>query len=164
MFSIRMNRLFDHTRRDNSPERGFSLVEALVGMCLVGIIGLALYASLTWSFTSLRLTRENLRATQILTEKMETVRLYAWEQLTVETNFVPTNFTATYYPPGATNNSGAGTVYDGRVELTPVSFGTSYDEDIRKMTVEVEWTTGGVRRQRKLSTFVSQYGLQNYIW
>lgn len=149
-----------HRRRG----RAFSLVEALVGMAVAGILFMALYASLAWSFTSLRLTRENLRATQILTEKMETIRLYSWEQLTVETNFLPTNFVATYFPPGATNSYGSGTLYEGRLRLTPVAFGTDYDEDIRKVTVEVEWTTGGLRRNRSLSSFVSQYGLQNYIW
>jgi type II secretory pathway pseudopilin PulG len=144
--------------------RAFSIMEALVGMMLAGIMFVALYAGLAWSFTSLRLTRENLRATQILTEKMETIRLYTWEQLTVETNFLPTNFTATYYPPGETNSTGAGTWYEGRMTVTPVSFGCNYDEDMVKVTVAVDWTTGSLRRTRSLSTFVSQYGLQNYIW
>jgi len=144
--------------------RAFSLLEALVGMVLAGIMCGALYAGLAWSFTSLRLTRENLRATQILTEKMETIRLYTWEQLTVETNFLPTNFTARYYPAGATNGVGAGTLYEGRLQVSPLAFGANYDDDLVKVTVEVDWTTGGLRRSRKLSTFVSQYGLQNYIW
>jgi len=143
---------------------GFSLVEALVGMAIAGTLLVALYASLAWGFASLRLTRENLRATQILTEKMETIRLYAWDQLTVETNFLPTNFTATYYPPGTTNSFGAGTLYSGKLSLTSVSLGTDYDDDIRRITVEVEWTTAGIKRRRSLSTYVSQYGLQNYVW
>lgn len=144
--------------------RAFSLVEALIGMALAGIMFSALYAGLAWSYSSLRLTRENLRATQIITEKMETIRLYSWEQLTVQTNFLPTNFIASYYPPGTTNSTGIGTLYTGRLAVTPVSFGCNYDDDLMKITVTLEWTTGGLPRSRSLSTFVSQYGLQNYIW
>lgn len=150
--------------RSARHREAFSIVEAAVGMALAGIVFGALYASLAWSFTSLRLTRENLRATQILTEKMETIRLYAWDQLIDDTNFLPSTFTASYYPPGATNAFGAGTLYSGRLTVTPVSYGTDYDDDLRQVKVEVEWTTGGLRRQRSLTTLVSQYGLQNYIW
>ncbi|MFM1768326.1 MAG: hypothetical protein RJA22_855 [Verrucomicrobiota bacterium] len=144
--------------------QGFTLVEAAVAMALAGVLFVGLYASLAWGFASLRLTRENLRATQILTEKMETIRLYNWEQLTVVSNFLPTTFTATYYPPGETNKYGTGTIYSGTLRVSPVAYGTNYDDDLRKITVEVVWITGGLRRQRSLSTFASQYGMQNYIW
>lgn len=142
----------------------FTLVEACVAMGLAGVVFLGLYASLAWGFASLRLTRENLRATQIITEKMETIRLYTWDQLTVISNFLPTKFTATYYPPGETNTYGIGTLYSGTLTVEPVAFGTNYDDDLRKVTVEVTWITGGLPRKRQLTTFVSQYGMQNYVW
>jgi type II secretory pathway pseudopilin PulG len=145
-------------------KQGFSLVEAVVGMCVAGIMFVALYAGLVWGFSTLRMARENLRATQIILEKMETIRLYTWEQLTVETNFLPTNFTASYYPPGETNASGSGTLYTGTLAVTPLAFGSNYDDDIAMVTVNLEWTTGQTPRQRSLSTYVSRYGLQNYIW
>jgi type II secretory pathway pseudopilin PulG len=144
--------------------RAFTLVEACVAMGLVGVIFIGLYASLAWGFASLRLTRENLRATQILTEKMETIRLYTWDQVTVISNFLPTTFTATYYPPGETNTYGTGTIYSGTLSVEPVAFGTNYDDDMRKVTVKVNWVTGGLPRSRSLTTFVSQYGMQNYVW
>jgi type II secretory pathway pseudopilin PulG len=152
------------TKPPGNVEGGFSLVEAIIGMCIASVMFIALYAGLLWGFSTLRLARDNLRATQIILEKMETIRLYTWEQITVKTNFLPAQFTASYYPPGLTNASGSGTLYSGTLTITPVAFGSNYDDDMAVVTVNVEWTTGQIPRRRTLSTYVSQYGLQNYIW
>lgn len=141
----------------------FSIVEAIVGTGVVGIMFVSLYAGLASGFSTIRMARENLRATQVILEKMETIRLYTWEQLT-ETNFLPTNFTATYYPPGSTNSAGTGPTYFGTLTITQVNFGTTYDDELAVVTVSVTWDTAGVNRTRSLSTYVSPFGLQNYIW
>ena len=75
------------------PCLGFTLLESLVGMGALGVVLVSLYTGMTTGFNVVRLARENLRATQVLQEKFETLRLYNWAQIT-STNFVPPTFTA----------------------------------------------------------------------
>ena len=49
-----------------NPLRGFSLIEATIGMAVVGIVCVALYSGLTSGLATVRMSRENERATQIL--------------------------------------------------------------------------------------------------
>ena len=84
---------------------GFSLVEAMVGIGLVGIVFVSLYAGISSGITIIQSARENLRATQIIVERMETVRLCSWEQITSGTN-LPISFIEYYYPKGLGNKQG----------------------------------------------------------
>src|SRR5258707_2277441 len=83
----------------------FSLVEVVVSMGILGALIISLYAGIAWGFSIMRLARENIRATQIMTEKMETIRLYNWDQIN-SNGFIPTTFSVAYYPLGQTNGSG----------------------------------------------------------
>src|SRR5256714_6343436 len=74
----------------------FSLVEASIGMGVIGTVVGAMLSGITAGTMTMRMTRENLRATQIMLEKVETIRLYNWDQVT--TNYIPNSFT-NYYDP-----------------------------------------------------------------
>ena len=50
---------------------------------LIGVISVTLYIAIAQGFAATQVARENLRATQILQEKMETIRLYGWDQINV---------------------------------------------------------------------------------
>ena len=125
----------------------------------------SLYGGISLGFTIVGHTREDLRATQILVEKMETIRLYSWDQVNT-TNFIPTTFTDYYYPPGVgqTNGWSSGVTYNGTVTVSPGPTGRSYSTNVMQVTVGLNWTTGGVNRSKQLSTYVSRDGLQNYIY
>ena len=99
-----------------------------------------------------------MRASQA--EKMETIRLYNWDQIT-SNGFVPRAFTVPYYPMGGSN---CGTIYSGEVLITNAQVYTSYEQDMRKVVVNLKWKTGQLDRQRSISTYVSRYGLQNYVY
>src|SRR5205807_1182296 len=75
---------------------GFSLLEASIGMGVIGTVIGAMLSGITTGTLTMRMTRENLRATQIMLEKVETIRLYNWDQVT--TNFIPATFTNSYDP------------------------------------------------------------------
>src|ERR1041385_7603837 len=85
---------------------GFTLVEVVIACALVGIMCLAFMGSFSVCFQNIQMDRENSRATQILLEKTELLRIYNWDQVVGnDTNtFIPTNFTASFYPD--TNNGG----------------------------------------------------------
>ena len=137
----------------------FTLVELLVAMAIIGAVVGALYSSLTSAFASIRLARENLRATQILLEKMETIRLYDWDQV-ISSAFIPRAFLVPYDPAGSTNS---GVVYSGKVSISAVPLSASYTNDLRLVTIQLNWTNG-LPRQRQLSSYVCRTGLQNYLY
>src|SRR6266498_2256567 len=93
------------------PPIAYSIVEVMVAVFLLGIFIISLFAGLSSGFAVVQLARENLRATQILVQKMESVRLYNWTELTNSAYF-KLSFKDWYYPPG-TNSGSPGVVYQG---------------------------------------------------
>jgi prepilin-type N-terminal cleavage/methylation domain-containing protein len=138
----------------------FTLVEVLVAMALVGITFVSLYTAISSGFAVINVARENLRATQILLEKMETLRLYNWNQIN-SNGFIPPTFTAPDSPLGNTNS---GLMYQGTMTITNAPASETYSNDLRVVILQVSWTSGRVLRQREMQTLVSRYGLQNYIY
>ena len=124
------------------------------------MIVLAVYGAITSGMGNMRMARENLRATQILLDKMEAIRLYDWDQ--VNTNFIAPNFIVNYDVTTASTNSGI--LYYGSVILAPANTGTSYSDDLKLVTVRLNWKTGRIARSRDLSTYVCRTGIQNYIY
>jgi prepilin-type N-terminal cleavage/methylation domain-containing protein len=74
---------------------GFTLIEAMVAMAVVGILIGALYSGVTWGMGNYQRARETMRATEILTEKLDSVRLFNWDQITNGTS-IPASFTASF--------------------------------------------------------------------
>src|SRR5262245_59367484 len=92
--------------------RGFTLVEAVVGMALLGLVCMALSSGVCNSVFLVQLSRDNLRATQIMAEKLDTIRLYSWKQLTnatyIREDFYPPLQAPDPFSPQPTNSA----VYD----------------------------------------------------
>jgi len=140
-------------------------MEVMVGVIILGLAIVSLFALLSSGFAMVRLNRDNLRATQIMLNRVEGLRLYNWEQLTTG-NMVPRTFTEYYYPLGSTNVN-QGTLFSGTMDIdnavqNPPS--TYSSNMMRAVTVRVTWMSGQVQRTRQMTTFVSQYGLQNYVF
>lgn len=156
-------------RLSSRKEFAFSLVEACVGAMIVLVVFVSLYAGISTCFHATRAVRENLRATQIMLERMEGIRLYNWNQLAFS-NWIPTFFTNYYYP--LTNRGESpGIPYVGRFTVANVPFPSpapSYANDMRLVTVQIWWTnivgTNQLVRTRQMQTYVSRMGLQNYVY
>lgn len=138
----------------------FSIVEATVGLGLIGTTVGALMTGFTGGFFTMQLARENLRATQIMLEKVETIRLYSWDQIS-QAGFIPTNFTARYDPMCPSNQ---GLTYNGTLTISDAGIGATYSNDMKKVTVRLTWRTGNLDRSRDFTSFISRYGLQDYIY
>jgi prepilin-type N-terminal cleavage/methylation domain-containing protein len=167
-----MNVKIDKTRRDSLKQsvairgslalRAFTLVEVVIASALVGIMFLAFMGGFSMCFQNVQLDRENSRATQILLEKTELLRLYNWDQVVGnDTNVViPLTFSSPFYPD--TNNGGFN--YSGSVTITNAPIIEAYSNDMRYVTINLSWTSRGIQRTRTMSSYVSRYGLQNYIY
>ncbi|MEI7730789.1 MAG: hypothetical protein WCO56_14545 [Verrucomicrobiota bacterium] len=147
--------------RKNGRALAFTLVDVLVSIWIFGLGFISLYTGLASGVQIIGMARENLRATQIMAEKMETMRLYAWEQVTSSTN-VPPTFVDYYYP--TTLNASHGVVYYGSVTVTNPPFSASYSDDLRMVVIQVSWTNYNIPHDRQMSTMVGRNGLQNYIF
>jgi prepilin-type N-terminal cleavage/methylation domain-containing protein len=156
--------------RGNRSERGYTLSEVMVGAAVFGIVATTLCAGFNSGFCLIQSTRENLRATQIMLQKMEAVRLFTWSQVGDTTNYLKSTFTEVYDPMGAAKNCG-GPQYTGTVTASVPAVGAlpeAYRTNMRTITVSVSWTTysgtKATKHQREMQTRVARNGMQNYIW
>src|SRR4051794_9479569 len=93
---MRLSRIKHSNRR---RESAYSLAEALVALGVIGVMVITLFAGFSSGFALVRLSREDVRSTQILMQKIEAIRLCTWSQLS---NF-PTTFKEKYDPTAVTN-------------------------------------------------------------
>jgi type II secretory pathway pseudopilin PulG len=143
----------------------FTIVETIVAMAVLGVLFVALYSGMAQTTLSLRLMRENIRATQIMVEKMEVIRTFNFDQIN-SNGFVPTTFLSSYMYNGTNTASGAGPTYTGTVSIVPIPVRVSqnYTDDMRMVTINLSWSSAGLARKRELSTYVSRYGIQNSLY
>ena len=156
---------------------GLSLFEVCVGMGLMGIVIVSMYAVVSSGFGVVQMERENIRATQILVEKMDALRLYTWDQLT-DPSFIPSTFTATFTPTNETNpnivaigtkpdnGQTAEVIYNGAIAIAAGPADATYSNDMKTVTVSISWKSGavGMTRTRQFTTYVTKNGLQSYIY
>ena len=137
--------------------------EALFGVAIVGTVFISLYTGMATGFTSIRDSQENLRATQIMLEKFETLRLYNWEQINTA-GFIPSTFTTTYAP----TEGSQGITYAGRVTISQPAITDVYSSDMRAVTITLSWRSAGngtsLTHNRTFTSYVAKYGIQNYVY
>ena len=145
----------------------YTLVEVVVCVALIVILFVSLYGGMSTGFAVTQASRENLRATQIMLEYMEGIRLYNWEQLCYSNWGVPGSFTRDYYPLAASNES-RGITYYGTVFVTNLDLYVSpvpaYADKMRAIVTTVNWTNAGVPHTRRMVTSVARNGMQNYVF
>ena len=151
------------TLTKKSSNSGFTLAETLVALLTGALMLAALYASFAFGYSAVKLTQEDLRATQILVQRMEILRLTSFSEIQ--------NGTSTdYYDPSAVNDAKAGTVYTITVTTNaPTSSDMPvqpvyYMNKMRKVTVTATWTNSNKLRTRSLLTYASQNGIQSYVY
>ncbi len=146
-------------------QAAYTVAEVVVAVLVLTTIATAYYAALSYGFQIVQASREDLRATQILMQRTESIRLCRWTQLT---NTI--TFTERYDPLGTTNNT-AGTIYVGTISTNAPSNipdSAAYKNNIRLVTVTVYWTNYNGKKpvvhSRQMQTEAARYGLQNYLY
>jgi Tfp pilus assembly protein PilV len=144
--------------------RAFSLVDVAVAMGLIGITLVGMLGGLGLVLSSVQWSREQARATQLMEEKLDTLRLYSWDQLNTP-GFITTNFVATYSTlSNGTSNGAGGLTYSGNIIIDAPPVTESYSNELKQVTVDLQWTSGGRLHRTQMSTFVARYGMQAYIY
>src|SRR5215510_2634749 len=148
-------------RLSKNSKRGSTMVDVVIATAILGTMAAGIIGSFTYGFYIMQMARENQRATQILLERVETVRLYRWDQVT-EPGFIPTTFTEVFDPQASSGSQGV--TYQGTLVVTNIPFGATYGGNMRQLVVTLNWTTlANQNRSRTFSTFISKDGIQNYV-
>jgi len=146
-----------------SPSSGFTLVETMVAVITGAVMLAALYSSFAFGYGSVKLAREDLRATQILLQRMETLRLTSFSAIQSGT-------ITDYYDPTSVTNGNPGAVYTITITTNaPTSSDMPvqpvyYMNKMRKVTITATWTNANQLRTRSLQTYASQSGIQSYVY
>ncbi len=151
-------------KRLRVAKSGFTLTETVVAIALGSMMFAGIYTCFAWGFGTVRTARENLRATQIILKRMETIRLCNFTQLT-DTNYNPATFTD-YYDPKDQSGGMGGAVYSGTYTALMAASGAlpdSYRSNMLLITIGVSWTSGNVQRSRSMQTYVAQNGIDGYV-
>ncbi len=146
-------------RKRLREQSAFSLVEVAVAMGILGVVFVGIYTAIGTNVTLVQLCRENETATQILTEKLETIRLYNWDQIN-SNGFIPASFTVALEP----GNSNSPPYYTGAVTIAQGPCSETYSQDLRLVTVRLDWVSGRRAQTRAMQTLVTRYGLQTYVY
>jgi len=144
----------------------YTLAEVMVSVLLLGLLTVSLFTALSSGMALVQSARENLRATQILSQKMESLRVLSWDQGLNPLLANPT-FTESYDP----NNTNT-LAYQGVVTSTGAPPGTpaDYANDLRVVTVTLYWTNNlqgladPIVHSRQMQTCVARNGMQNYLY
>ena len=142
---------------------GFTLVECMVAVLVVTIVLVSLYACFTSGFSMQKVTRENLRATQIILQRMEAIRLSSYD-LVANPAYYPTT-TTNYYDEKnqASGNGGAAYTVTFSAIPGPADLPPTYKFNVMLVTVTASWTSDNVSRSRSMKTYVARSGIQNYV-
>src|SRR5438309_9828525 len=114
----------------------FTLAEIMVCIVMINIGAAGLMGCFKYAFLITGLTRENQRATQVMLERAEAIRLCSWDQVR-SNGFIPTTFSE-YFDPTSTNGS-VGIVYTGTATVSAFPYSTSYRDNMRMLTLTLQW-------------------------
>lgn len=134
------------------------MVEVLVAMGIVCILVISLYTALATSVSMVRNCQENERVTQVLSDKLDTIRLYNWTQIQSGT-FVPTSFVLGI-DPVLTNST---PYYTGTISMVQAPISETYRSNMVQVTVTIDWVSGSRPQRRSMTTYIARYGIQSYI-
>ncbi len=143
---------------------GFTLVESAVALSIGAVMLTSLYGCFASGFATVKTSRENTRATQILLSKLESVRLCTFDQLTNPV-YNPRTFSVSFDPKDDANNYG-GVVYNGTFTPSLPEVGSlpeSYRTNMMLVTVTLNWTSGQVQHSRKMQTYAARDGISGFV-
>jgi len=158
---INQNSNQDKITRSSS---GFTLVESAVALAISAIMFTSLYGAFASGFATVRVSREGLRATQIMLSKVESVRVGTFDQLT-NPAYYPRTFTETFDPKDEAIHEG-GAVYSGTFKTAVPAAGSlpeSYRTNMLLVTVSVTWTSGKMQHSRSTQCYAAREGMSGYV-
>ncbi|MBC2606848.1 type IV pilus modification PilV family protein [Pelagicoccus albus] len=154
--SINTGRLAGRRRSRGKGEGGFTLVEVMVAIMLIGLVLTAAFSTVTQALQTMETSRDYARIAQILQSEMEDLRTMSWSELE------------------ALQTSDAGTKELDLTSEFNEAFGLRYRalrliedrySDQKQATIWVKWedARGNTKTEKTVSWF-TQNGLHDYYY
>ena len=145
-------------------QKGVTLVDVVMATALLGVMASGVIGSFKYGLFVTQLARENQRATQIMLEKLETIRLFNWDQVNPPGRTLPYTFpfSAVYDPQAPLGSQGA--TYNGTITVANFAGGPSYSVNMRQVIVTLNWSTRSILHNRSVTTYIARDGIQNYVY
>ncbi len=129
-------------QNQKNPQKGFSLIEVLISVFILGIVSVTLISVFIYGFNVVFKTRQVILATQIAQEEVERVRNLNYDDILL--------LGSTY------NHDSLSELVNGAGEL---SIENGPGDDIKKLTVSVTWVYRGTNLRKDVVTLVTREGV-----
>lgn len=156
--------------RSTLSETGYTRSEVLAATAILGFVGALLYGLFSPGLGVLQSAGQNLRATQILMQKAETLRLFTGRQVVDPKDFHQPLFVEPHDPQDGASPCGGlqYTAYVSAAILVPGERPVAFPAHMRPATVTLRWTSyegsKPVVHTRELQTRLARNGMPKYIW
>jgi len=136
-------------RKKAKKEEGFTLIEVLITVgIMVGSL-IALLSCFIYGFEIISTMKQKTIATRSIQKELEEVRDLTYEEvLALSSSFTHEGFKDLNNLVGCSEASGTRTVED-----------TGIGDDIRRLTITVQWTYRGRTMQKDVATFITREGI-----
>lgn len=134
--------------------RGVGLIDVMITLSLLAIAGVVFVSTFPAGFSALRQTEETKKAVELAQKKLEQVKALGYESLSY-TNLRAANAidedqtTSPYKFTSVDNLVSALPASQGRLEIT------NYASGIKKISVTVNWVSGGNNRSVVVNTLIA---------
>lgn len=140
--------------RGRVPCRGFSLVEILMAVFVLGTVVASTLMALRAGFSTIELARDNTMAAQILQSEMENLRMMSWTELDALPEDEGFQVGEDFDPAVAGRYSASRSVSEDAAR-----------PGMKEVELEIRWTTAaGTEHTRVYRTLFSKEGLNDYYY
>jgi len=135
-------------KREKKKEEGFTLIEVLVTMMILSGVLTALLSCFIYGLNIISRMKQTAIATQIIQEQLEDIRDKTYDEIvSLGTSFENDSLEKLSTQSGCEEASGG------------IAVESSEGDDIKKVTVTVQWTYRGRAQREDLVTFITREGI-----
>jgi prepilin-type N-terminal cleavage/methylation domain-containing protein len=135
-------------KREKKKEEGFTLIEVLITMMILSGVMTALLSCFIYGLNIISRMKQTALATQIIQEQLEDIRDMTYDDIvSLGSSFDNAGFEQLSTWGGCEGASGG------------VAVESSLGDDIKKITVTVQWTYRGRAQREDLVTFITREGI-----
>ena len=135
-------------KRKKKIEEGFTLIEVLVTMMILSGVLTALLSCFIYGLNVINRMKQTAMATQIIQQQLEEIRDKTYDEVvSLGTSFDNARLTELGSSSGCEEASGG------------LAVESSMGDDIKKITVTVQWTYRGRVQREDLVTFITREGI-----
>ena len=147
-------------RKQNGKEAGFSLIEVLITIFILGVVCITLVSVFIYGFNLLQKTKKVALATQIAQEEIEIYRNMNYDDVKIK---CPSEGVVTFASLSDENTAKAylsnTTYFTGGLGSVSIEREAVPGDDIRKLTVRITWLFHGRSQEKNVVTYISRYGI-----